>query len=111
MQALRLRKQNALFRRVLDFRAGFQLPLRHLVPRLQLPDQERRRLVVTGNSRRRALGAEIRITVSAAVAAGIVREGLIKLEGLNFSKKFWAKDPTLWTKDPEHMEFIPKFLE
>jgi len=44
------------------------------------------------------------------MAAGIVREGLIKLEGLSFSKKFWAKDPTLWKKDPEHMAFIPKFL-
>lgn len=44
------------------------------------------------------------------MAAGIVREGLIKLEGLNFHQKFWAKDPTLWKQDPEHMDFIPKFL-
>jgi len=44
------------------------------------------------------------------MAEGIIREGLIKLENLNFNKKFWAKDPTLWKKDPQHMEFIPKFL-
>lgn len=44
------------------------------------------------------------------MAEGIVREGLIKLENLHFAKKFWAKDPTLWKKDPQHMEFIPKFL-
>ena len=44
------------------------------------------------------------------MAEGIVREGLIKLEGLQFNKKFWAKDPTLWKQDPEHMAFIPKFL-
>ncbi|MBR3632680.1 MAG: hypothetical protein IKN49_06475 [Elusimicrobiaceae bacterium] len=44
------------------------------------------------------------------LAEGITREGLIKLENLNFNKKFWAKDPTLWKHDPEHMEFIPKFL-
>ena len=44
------------------------------------------------------------------MAEGIIREGLIKLEALNFSKKFWEKDPTLWKKDPEHMAFIPKFL-
>ena len=44
------------------------------------------------------------------MAEGIVREGLIKLEGLNFNKKFWAKDPTLWKQDPQHMDFIPKFL-
>ena len=44
------------------------------------------------------------------MAEGIVREGLIKLEELNFNKKFWAKDPTLWKKDPAHVEFIPKFL-
>jgi len=44
------------------------------------------------------------------LAEGIIREGLIKLETLNFGKKFWAKDPTLWKKDPEHMAFIPQFL-
>lgn len=44
------------------------------------------------------------------MAEGIVREGMIKLEGLQFNKKFWAKDPTLWKQDPEHMDFIPKFL-
>lgn len=41
---------------------------------------------------------------------GIIREGLIKLEALEFDKKFWSKDPTLWKKDPQHMDFIPKFL-
>lgn len=44
------------------------------------------------------------------MAEGIVREGLIKLESLDFNKKFWEKDPTLWKQDPEHMDFIPKFL-
>lgn len=44
------------------------------------------------------------------MAEGIIREGEIKLEGLEFNTKFWAKDPTLWKKDKEHMEFIPKFL-
>lgn len=44
------------------------------------------------------------------MAEGIIREGLIKLEGLNFNKKFWAKDPTLWKQDPQHVDFIPKFL-
>ncbi len=44
------------------------------------------------------------------MAEGIVREGMIKLENLNFNKKFWAKDPTLWKNEPEHIEFIPKFL-
>ncbi len=44
------------------------------------------------------------------LAEGIVREGLIKLEGLSFNKKFWSKDPTLWKQDPEHIDFIPKFL-
>ena len=44
------------------------------------------------------------------MAEGIVREGEIKLEGLDFNTKFWAKDPTLWKQDKDHMEFIPKFL-
>lgn len=44
------------------------------------------------------------------MAEGIIREGEIKLEGLEFNTKFWAKDPTLWKKDKEHMEFIVKFL-
>ena len=44
------------------------------------------------------------------MAAGITREGLIKLEGLNFNKKFWEKDPTLWKQEKEHLDFIPKFL-
>ncbi len=44
------------------------------------------------------------------MAEGIIREGNIKLEQLNFNKKFWEKDPTLWKQDPEHMDFIPKFL-
>ena len=44
------------------------------------------------------------------MAEGIVREGIIKLEQLNFNKKFWEKDPTLWKQDPQHMDFIPKFL-
>ena len=44
------------------------------------------------------------------LAEGIIREGLIKLEGLEFNTKFWAKDPTLWKKDKEHKEFIVKFL-
>lgn len=44
------------------------------------------------------------------MADGIIREGEIKLEGLDFNTKFWAKDPTLWKHDKEHMEFIVKFL-
>ena len=44
------------------------------------------------------------------MAEGIVREGIIKLEGLNFKKKFWAKDPSLWKQDAEHQELIKKFL-
>lgn len=44
------------------------------------------------------------------MAEGIIREGEIKLEGLDFNTKFWAKDPTLWKQDKEHMEFIVKFL-
>ena len=44
------------------------------------------------------------------LAEGIIREGLIKLEGLEFNTKFWAKDPTLWKQDKEHKEFIVKFL-
>lgn len=44
------------------------------------------------------------------MAEGIIREGLIKLEGLEFNTKFWAKDPTLWKQDKEHKEFIVKFL-
>lgn len=49
-------------------------------------------------------------THATPLAEGIIREGEIKLEGLEFNTKFWAKDPTLWKKDKEHMEFIPKFL-
>ena len=44
------------------------------------------------------------------MAEGIVREGEIKLEQLDFNQKFWAKDPTLWKQDKDHMEFIVKFL-
>lgn len=44
------------------------------------------------------------------MADGIIREGAIKLEGLEFNTKFWAKDPSLWKQDKEHMEFIVKFL-
>ncbi len=44
------------------------------------------------------------------MAEGIVREGIIKLEGLNFKKKFWAKDPSLWKQEAEHQELIKKFL-
>ncbi len=43
-------------------------------------------------------------------AAGIIREGIIKLEGVNFNKKFWAKDPTLWKQEAEHQELIKNFL-
>lgn len=45
-----------------------------------------------------------------AVTDGIIREGRIKLENLQFNTKFWAKDPTLWKQDKEHKEFIVKFL-
>lgn len=44
------------------------------------------------------------------MAEGIIREGEIKLENLDFNTKFWAKDPTLWKQDKEHKEFIVKFL-
>ena len=44
------------------------------------------------------------------LAQGIIREGEIKLESLEFNTKFWAKDPTLWKQDPEHQAFIVKFL-
>jgi len=44
------------------------------------------------------------------MADGIIREGEIKLEGLDFNTKFWEKDPTLWKKDEEHKAFIVKFL-
>ncbi len=44
------------------------------------------------------------------LAQGIIREGVIKLETLEFNTKFWAKDPTLWKQDKEHKEFIVKFL-
>lgn len=44
------------------------------------------------------------------MAEGIVREGIIKLEGLDFNKKFWAKDPTLWKQEEEHQELIKNFL-
>ncbi len=49
-------------------------------------------------------------TQATPIAEGIIREGEIKLEGLEFNTKFWAKDPTLWKQDKEHMEFIVKFL-
>ncbi len=41
---------------------------------------------------------------------GIIREGIFKLEKLEFDTKFWSKDPTLWKQDKEHREFIVKFL-
>lgn len=44
------------------------------------------------------------------MAEGIIREGIIKLEGLNFNKKFWGKDPTLWKEEPQHQELIKNFL-
>ena len=44
------------------------------------------------------------------LAQGIIREGKIKLEALEFNTKFWAKDPTLWKQDTYHKEFIVKFL-
>ncbi len=44
------------------------------------------------------------------MAEGIVREGIIKLENLDFNQKFWAKDPTLWKQEPEHQELIKNFL-
>ncbi len=44
------------------------------------------------------------------MAEGILREGIIKLENLNFNQKFWAKDPTLWKQEPEHQELIKNFL-
>ena len=44
------------------------------------------------------------------LAQGMIREGEIKLETLEFNTKFWAKDPTLWKQDKEHKEFIVKFL-
>ncbi len=44
------------------------------------------------------------------MAEGIIREGIIKLEGLNFNKKFWEKDPSLWKEDPQHQELIKNFL-
>lgn len=44
------------------------------------------------------------------MAEGIIREGVIKLEGLTFNKKFWSKDPTLWKQEPEHQELIKNFL-
>ncbi len=49
-------------------------------------------------------------TQSNPLAQGIIREGEIKLETLDFNTKFWAKDPTLWKQDPEHQAFIVKFL-
>ncbi len=44
------------------------------------------------------------------LAQGIIREGKIKLETLEFNTKFWAKDPTLWKQDDYHKDFIVKFL-
>ena len=44
------------------------------------------------------------------LAQGIIREGEIKLETLQFNTKFWAKDPTLWKQDDYHKDFIVKFL-
>ncbi len=49
-------------------------------------------------------------TQSNPLAQGIIREGEIKLETLEFNTKFWAKNPTLWKQDKEHMDFIVKFL-
>ena len=49
-------------------------------------------------------------TQATPLAQGIIREGEIKLEALEFNTKFWAKDPTLWKQDKEHKEFIVKFL-
>lgn len=49
-------------------------------------------------------------TQATPLAQGIIREGEIKLEALEFNTKFWSKDPTLWKQDPEHKEFIVKFL-
>ena len=49
-------------------------------------------------------------TQSNPLAQGIIREGEIKLEMLEFNTKFWAKNPTLWKQDKEHMDFIVKFL-
>lgn len=44
------------------------------------------------------------------MAEGIIREGIIKLENLDFKTKFWAKDPTLWKQEPQHQELIKNFL-
>ena len=44
------------------------------------------------------------------LAEGMIREGLIKLDGLSFNTKFWAKDPSLWKKDEESQDFIVRFL-
>ena len=44
------------------------------------------------------------------MAEGIIREGIIKLENLDFKNKFWAKDPTLWKQEPQHQELIKNFL-
>ncbi len=44
------------------------------------------------------------------LAQGIIREGEIKLDTLEFNTKFWAKDPTLWKQDDYHKDFIVKFL-
>ncbi|MBR2081536.1 MAG: hypothetical protein IJ876_00740 [Elusimicrobiaceae bacterium] len=49
-------------------------------------------------------------TQANSLAQGIIREGEIKLETLDFNTKFWAKDPTLWKQDKEHKEFIVQFL-
>lgn len=49
-------------------------------------------------------------TQANALAQGIICEGKIKLETLEFNTKFWAKDPTLWKQDKEHKEFIVQFL-
>ncbi len=44
------------------------------------------------------------------LAEGMIREGLIKLDGLSFGTKFWAKDGSLWKQDKESQDFIAKFL-
>ena len=49
-------------------------------------------------------------TQANTLAQGMIREGEIKLDTLEFNSKFWAKDPTLWKQDQEHKEFIVKFL-
>lgn len=44
------------------------------------------------------------------MAEGVIREGLIKLDGLEFDTKFWKRDPSLWKQDPTHQKLIESFL-